>query len=363
MSAVWIIGIHTSGLCERSQSSVTGPARPPSCVSEMLSSPPATMQSASPAMMRWAAIAMVCRPDEQKRFTVTPETVTGIPARMADSRATFEPVAFSGVAQPSTTSSTSAGSIPARSTACFTTWPPSVAPCVMLNAPRKALPIGVRAVDTITASVMCRSLTLLSSRKPRSGYPGSMLPSTRDYGSRLSRFALGRDDSHHVISSRSLRGAVVGERRAFVGKLVQQRGRLVALVAGLFRDLAQPVADFLQAYGVGPVHRPAAPCGESVAVEPDHIDVARARRDALFENARAFVDHRINQPLDDLVLRNIAALHAHAYRRIDDQLLDFRIGTRRAPFIQIEPFAGLLAEAALLRERVRNLVAHAALLA
>ena len=53
--------------------------RPPSCVRLMLSSPPATMQSASPAMMRCAAIAMVCRPDEQKRFTVTPLTVTGMP--------------------------------------------------------------------------------------------------------------------------------------------------------------------------------------------------------------------------------------------------------------------------------------------
>jgi hypothetical protein len=110
------------------------------------------MQSASPAMMRCAAIAMVCSPDEQNRFTVTPETVTGMPARIADNRAMFEPVAFSGVAQPSTTSSTSPGSIPARSTACFTTWPPSVAPCVMLKAPRNALPIGVRAVETMTAS-------------------------------------------------------------------------------------------------------------------------------------------------------------------------------------------------------------------
>src|SRR3546814_14101377 len=31
-------------------------------------------------------------------------------------------------------------------------WPARVAPLVLLNAPRKALPIGVRAVETITAS-------------------------------------------------------------------------------------------------------------------------------------------------------------------------------------------------------------------
>jgi len=34
-------------------------------------------------MMRWAAMAMVCRPDEQKRFTVAPATLSGIPARNA----------------------------------------------------------------------------------------------------------------------------------------------------------------------------------------------------------------------------------------------------------------------------------------
>ena len=51
------------------------------------------------------------------------------------------------------TSSTSAGSTPARSMACFAAWPPSFAPWVMLNAPRHDLQSGVRAVDTITASV------------------------------------------------------------------------------------------------------------------------------------------------------------------------------------------------------------------
>ena len=34
-------------------------------------------------MMRCAAIAMVCRPDEQKRLMVTPAVVTGRPARSA----------------------------------------------------------------------------------------------------------------------------------------------------------------------------------------------------------------------------------------------------------------------------------------
>ncbi len=53
------------------------------CTQEMLSTPPATKTSPSPAMMRCEAIAMVCRPLLQKRLTVAPLTVTGRPARSA----------------------------------------------------------------------------------------------------------------------------------------------------------------------------------------------------------------------------------------------------------------------------------------
>ena len=47
-------------------------------------------------MTRCAAMAMVCRPEEQKRFTVTPAVVTGQPARSAIWRAMLAPVAPSG---------------------------------------------------------------------------------------------------------------------------------------------------------------------------------------------------------------------------------------------------------------------------
>jgi hypothetical protein len=53
----------------------------------MLSTPPATIAGAPSTMMRCAAIAMACRPDEQKRLTVTPAVVTGSPARSAMPRA------------------------------------------------------------------------------------------------------------------------------------------------------------------------------------------------------------------------------------------------------------------------------------
>src|ERR1019366_6361520 len=47
----------------------------------MDSTPPATTISAPPAMMRSAAMAIACRPDEQKRLMVMAETSTGRPAR------------------------------------------------------------------------------------------------------------------------------------------------------------------------------------------------------------------------------------------------------------------------------------------
>ncbi len=102
--------------------------------------------------MRCAAIAIAFRPEEQKRLTVSPDTLTGQPARLAMIRAMLLPVAPSGSAQPITTSSTADGSTFARSSAALTTCPPSVAPWLMLKAPRQLFASGVRAVETITAS-------------------------------------------------------------------------------------------------------------------------------------------------------------------------------------------------------------------
>ena len=53
-----------------------------SMVVDMCSVPPATIAVAPPAMILSAAIAIVCRPDEQKRFTVWAGTVSGSPARI-----------------------------------------------------------------------------------------------------------------------------------------------------------------------------------------------------------------------------------------------------------------------------------------
>jgi len=56
---------------------------------EMLSTPPATMQSEPSERIELAAIAMVWRPDEQNRFTETPPVDFGIPASSAAWRPMF----------------------------------------------------------------------------------------------------------------------------------------------------------------------------------------------------------------------------------------------------------------------------------
>src|SRR4051794_30022186 len=126
----------------------------------MLSNPPATATGTPSHTTRFAAIATACSPDEQNRFTVMAAALLGSPARSEACRAMLWPVAPSPKPQPITTSSTSPGSTPARSTACLITCPPISAPCVRLNAPRIAFPIGVRAVETMTASTIDLCLPL-----------------------------------------------------------------------------------------------------------------------------------------------------------------------------------------------------------
>ena len=86
-------------------------SRPSIGIMLMLSVPAAIMMSASPVRIRSAAIDTAFNPDEQKRLTVIPATVLGIPASSNPMRATFIPCSYSGIAQPTITSSTLPGSI------------------------------------------------------------------------------------------------------------------------------------------------------------------------------------------------------------------------------------------------------------
>src|SRR5712692_9473682 len=194
------------------------------CTQEMDSTPPATKISPSPAMIRCAAMAIVCSPDEQKRFTVAPATVTGQPARSAIWRAMLPPVAPSGVAQPISTSSTSAGSSLARSIACLTTWPPIVAPWVMFSAPRQDLARPVRAVETTTASFMRNA--------PARSIGRSLDRTTVDAVPGLSEHA-----PHHRLEHRERQGFFFGIERRVVVQLAKL-GRAFEI-----RESAKSLAD------------------------------------------------------------------------------------------------------------------------
>src|SRR5207244_2242239 len=80
--------------------------------------------------------------------------------------------------------------------------------------------------------------------------------------------------------------------------LQQRRGRPLLAVCAL--ELADAREHLAEADGVGPEHRAAAPGGEAVAVDIDHVDVGGALRDPLLEDARAFVHQRKHRAIDDL---------------------------------------------------------------
>src|SRR6185436_3378857 len=271
------------------------------CTSEMDSTPPATKMSSSPARMRCAASATVCRPEEQKRFTVMPEVVTGRPARSAIWRAILPPVAPSGVAQPMITSSISFGSSLARSTAALTAWPPMVAPWVMLRAPRQLLHSGVLAVETITASAIEFSPFLGKFDEQGRGLP---------------------DLSHVALAEFFDRGKHLG-----------------------------------QAHGVGVEHRPAAVGREAVAGQVDHVDVGSAQRDAFLEDVGGLVDERVDQPFDDFLVGNRAGLDLVFSSIFLNYFFNIRIRNRFpvGQVVLVPALAGLLPVAAELGHLVADL--------
>src|SRR5262245_56653697 len=248
--------------------------------------------------MRWLARAMVCSPDEQKRFTVMPGTVIGQPARMAIWRAMFQPVAPSGLAQPMITSSTSSASTFASSSAACTTWPPIFAPWVMLSAPRQLLQSGVRAVETMTASAI--------------------------------------------------------EPPALFRQFHEQRRRIPRLPLIAFLETFDRIQHLVQTDGVRIEHR-SAPIGrEAVAGEVDHVDVGGAQGDAFLEDVRAFVDQRVDQARDDFVVADLSRGYFYFFSVLRNDFVNRRVGNGLAVsgFVLVEALAGLLPEAALLADAV-----------
>src|SRR5213594_4030584 len=140
---------------------------------------------------------------------------------------------------------------------------------------------------------------------------------------------------------------------ARVRQPAQERGRLPDVAVPAL-GLQHAGLDRLEPHLFCPEHRAAPVDRPAVAVDPDHVDVARADRELLLEDLRSLVHHRVEQALEDLLVRDRAALDRLLPGDLEDDLLDVGIGDRRAvaALVAVIAGAGLLAEAPELAEAV-----------
>ncbi len=117
----------------------------------MLSWPPATMTSASPARIACAASITALSPDPHTLFTVNAGTLFGIPARIAACRAGFWPRPAVRTL-PRITSSMAVAGTPARRSASWIASAPSSGAENPVSEPWN-LPIGVRQALAMTTSL------------------------------------------------------------------------------------------------------------------------------------------------------------------------------------------------------------------
>src|SRR5205809_489591 len=139
----------------------------------MLSMPPATTMSASPAAIACAPSATAFRPDPHTSFTVNAGTSMGTPASTLHRWAGFSPSpAWS--TWPMTTSSTASGRTPARLSASWMTKVPSWIAEKLFNPPPN-VPMAVRQAPAITTS----RIMFLPRNRPRSAPASRSRPPAR----------------------------------------------------------------------------------------------------------------------------------------------------------------------------------------
>src|SRR5690349_20866656 len=100
-----------------------------------------------------------------------------------------------------------------------------------------------------------------------------------------------------------------GELRSS-GRLVEQELREAEVASHPLLLTLQTLDNLVEADRVRPSHRAAAIDRPAIAVDPDHIDVGRALRHAFFEDLRALVHHSVECAVDDLLVADLALLHA-----------------------------------------------------
>src|ERR1700680_363439 len=103
-----------------------------------------------------------------------------------------------------------------------------------------------------------------------------------------------------------------------------------------------------------PVHGASLVCRKPVTVYVHHVDVAGAQGDSLLHDARALVDQRMQQPIENLLIRYLPPRDAQIARYALDERGHLRIGYASATLVAIEAPAGLLPEAALRDQALEN---------
>src|SRR5205085_6961326 len=83
--------------------------------------------------------------------------------------------------------------------------------------------------------------------------------------------------------------------------------------------------DLGQALAAGPEHGAAAIDRPAIAVDPDDIDIGCALGHAFLEYLRAFIDHRVERPLDDLLVGDPVLWRVGLPAEVLDDLGDARV--------------------------------------
>src|SRR5712691_11447353 len=184
----------------------------------MLSTPPTTYSSPSPARMLWAATITAFRLAPHTLFTVAAPTLQGSPPRSAHWRAMFCPRPAETTLPITTSSMSSKRGKPARATAARTTPAPNSAAGTDDNAPWNR-PTGVRTALKMTAcgvspiagiaelrkQMLCADAPVLHHHKPLRARPGSGIviddPLLRPDGPELGQMGAGRvHDRAHLLA-------------------------------------------------------------------------------------------------------------------------------------------------------------------
>src|SRR6185295_7908525 len=102
--------------------------------------------------------------------------------------------------------------------------------------------------------------------------------------------------------------------------------------------------DLFEPNCVSPEHWPTAVRRETVAIDVDKIDVARAAGNLLCQDPGAFVHQWMQQARENLLRGDVTSLDTTLPRDLLDERAHLRIGVTRAALVSVVTLAGLLPE-------------------